>query len=317
MQKDYTIVDAHCDTMSELLDSGEPFLKNDRHLNLEMTGQYKGYIQFFAAWIDENSPNWLSRTLAIIDKCYQELEKNRQNMQLVLSGNDIHTALKNGKTGMVLAIEDSRAICGSLANLRMLYRLGVRAMALAWNGNNDITDGIASGRGAGLTDFGREVVREMNQLGMIIDVSHITRQGFGDVLETTKSPVMASHSNAYTVCPHRRNLDDRQIEAMIKNEGFIGVNIYPEFLNNTESADITDIIRHIDHFLSLGGENTIGLGTDFDGVPVLPADIQNAGELYRLFDELLRLGYSQTLVDKISHQNMIAFLENLLKNENN
>ena len=104
---------------------------------------------------------------------------------------------------------------------------------------------------------------------------------------------------------------------MIKNEGFIGVNIYPEFLNNTESADVTDIIRHIDHFLSLGGENTIGLGTDFDGVPVLPADIHNAGELYRLFDELLRLGYSQTLVDKISHQNMVAFLENRLKNENN
>lgn len=309
MMKSYFIVDAHCDTMGEIAQTGEEFLHNHRHLCLDKMLDYQGYIQVFAAWIDEKQPNSLSEALKIIDKFYLELEKNSDKMQFICDKTSLYNVLQTHKMGAILSIEDARAICGSLPNLRMLYKLGVRIMTLAWNNDNDVTYGTFSKEGKGLTEFGEQVVREMNRIGMIVDVSHITEAGFWDVLNLTTKPVIASHSNAYSVCAHPRNLTDDQIIALIRNNGMIGINIYPMFLNLSQNAAISDIIHHIEHFLCLGAENHIGLGTDFDGVPVLPQEIQNAGTLYKLFDEMIRLGYNNEIIERVTHQNFIDFFQ--------
>lgn len=311
----YQIVDAHCDTISEILDSGEELFANNRHLSLEHMFRYSGYIQFFAAWIDEKKENWLARTLEILDRFYQELEKNSERLTLITGRESLAQVAAGEKAGALLAVEDARAICGSLANLRMLYRLGVRAMTLSWNHDNDVADGTFSERGQGLTAFGREVVREMNRIGMMIDVSHMTRQGFWDVMEESRAPVFASHSNCSAVFTHPRNLDDEQIKAIIEAGGVIGLNIYPEFLADGQNAGIDDILRHAEHILSLGGEHALGLGTDFDGIPTLPDGIANAGELYRVFDKMKEVGYSDSLIAAISSRNLIDFLDKMLKNE--
>ena len=314
-QYPYQIVDSHCDTISEILDTGEELRANGRHLSLEHMLKYKGYIQFFAAWIDEKKENWLARTLEILDRFYQELEKNSDRLTLITGRESLAQVAGGNKIGALLAVEDARAICGSLANLRMLYRLGVRAMTLSWNHDNDVADGTFSKREQGLSAFGREVVGEMNRIGMMIDVSHMTRQGFWEVMEESCAPVFASHSNCSAVFAHPRNLDDEQIKAIIETGGMIGLNIYPEFLAEGGNAGIDDILRHADHILSLGGEHALGLGTDFDGIPTLPEGIANAGELYRLFDKMKEIGYSDSLIAAMSSQNFINFLDKMLKNE--
>ncbi len=317
MKFPYTVVDSHCDTMCELLRDNDELFNNNRHISLFKMKAYRSYVQFFAAWIDEKEENWFSHACAIIDKFYSELEKNKDSMMLIADDDDLHKVLDNNLTGAILAVEDGRALCGKLSNLRTLYRLGVRAMTLAWNHDNDITDGTLTKNNKGLTAFGKEVVQEMNRIGMIVDVSHLPKKSFWDVLKITSRPVIASHSNAYAVHAHPRNLDDEQIRAMIENGGVIGVSVYPEFLNGGEKASVDDVIRHIDHILSLGGEKNLGIGTDFDGIPTLPSEIEHVGHLYRLFDKMKKMGYKDSLIEAITHGNFVNFLKKVLKNEKN
>lgn len=311
--KKYTVIDAHCDTASEILDRNEELLLNSRHLSLKKLDNYKSYIQFFAAWIDKNSKNPFIRAVEILDKIKQEVRKNSDTIEEIMCFSDVKNVISSGKHGAVYSIEDARALCGSLAAVRAFYDLGVRAITLAWNDDNKVTDGIASVRGAGLTSFGKEVVREMNRLNMMVDVSHITEKGFWDVLEVSDSPIMASHSNAKSLCSHRRNLNDSQISAVIEQKGIICVNIYPDFLSDNGFATVDTVIAHIDHILSLGGENNIGLGSDFDGVDRLIKDFSGPDDYVKLFEKMSKTGYSDELIDKITHKNMLNFMERIEK----
>ena len=313
--KKYTVIDAHCDTASEILDSGEELYSNNRHLSLEKISNYNSYIQFYAAWVDKNSKNPFLRAVEILDKIKQEVRQNSGVIEEIKCLNDVKSVISKRKHGAIYSIEDARALCGSVASVRAFYDLGVRAITLAWNDDNEVTDGIASIRGAGLTEFGKEVVREMNRLNMIVDVSHITEKGFWDVLQVSDSPVMASHSNVKTLCSHRRNLSDAQISAMINKNGIICVNIYPDFLSDDGCATIDTVILHIDHILSLGGENYIGLGSDFDGVDRLIDNFNGANDYAKLFEKMSKIGYSDALIDKITHKNMINFMERIEKSK--
>lgn len=317
MKHPYTIVDAHCDTVGYFWNPGAELRTNDRHLNLDYMKQYKGYIQFFASYIDANAENYLSRTLELFDAFYREIEKNKDCVQLITDSKTLHRALDENKVGAMMTVEDARALCGQLANLRIFYKLGVRALGLTWNHDNGVAEGALSNSGVGLTDFGREVVCEMNRLGMIVDVSHASKKAYWDVIETSTEPIMASHSNSEAICAHPRNLDDEQIRAIIKTGGMIGINIFPTFLTDKETANVDDIIRHIEHILSLGGENVLGIGTDFDGIGSTPDDINNVGELYKLFDKMKKIGYSDSLITAITHGNFVNFLDKMLKNEKN
>ncbi len=308
----YKIIDTHCDTASALLDRDETLEKNGCMLNLQAMKKYQSYVQFFAAYVSKKYQNPMLRAVEILDKAKQEIKKH--NIKLILNSNDLDDVINKNSYGGILAIEDARALCGSPSSLRFFYDYGVRAVTLAWNDDNEVTDGADSLKNSGLTPFGREVVREMNRLGMMIDVSHITQKGFYDVLEESNVPIMASHSNCYSVCSHRRNLNDEQIKALIKNNGLMCINIYPPFLeNNPENADIDSIISHIDHVLSLGGEDHLGLGSDFDGIDKTPKDIHNLSDYKKIFEKMIKLGYNTNIIDKITYLNTQNFLKKVLK----
>ncbi len=305
------ILDAHCDTIGKICDLGGSLEKNDFQLDLKSI-HGGGYVQFFAAFIDKlkDKKTPFLRCMELIDCYFGEASRNKDLMAHCNSFEDIKNALKDKKVAAILTIEGGEAIEGSIEKLRFFYDLGVRAMTLCWNYDNELCGGIEKNNG-GLTQFGKAVVSEMNSLGMLIDLSHCSEQTFWDVVERSKSPVCATHSNARAICNHKRNLTDEQIKAIIKTNGCIGINLYPPFVKG-ENCKIEDVLRHIEHILMLGGENSIGLGCDFDGVEFLPDGIKGAKNLPLLFDVMKGRGYADLLIKKLSSGNFLNLLEKIM-----
>lgn len=308
------VVDTHCDTAERLLDTGEGLYANSLHADLKRMSRYKGYVQLFAAFVDDalGQAYALRRALCIIDGLYREADINREHMRICLSFEDIRQALEDGKVAGLISIENGLALQGEPAVLRMLYRLGVRSICLTWNGRNELADGVRAGSDGGLTEFGREVVREMDALGMLADVSHISVNGFWDVIETSRSVVSASHSNARKICDHPRNLYDDQLLAIAETGGVIGVNFYPYFLNGTDNASKDDIIRHIEYIAGLSGIDHVGFGADFDGIGTTPRDVKGVQDLGLLLNELAKLNYTESAIKKIAGENHMRVFERVL-----
>ncbi len=299
----YTIFDGHCDTIQKLCDKGLHLDKNNLHLSLYNMQQNR-HIQMFAAFVDkgEDALAPFKRANQLIDCYFNELNQNSDKISHCNSLADITDTLDRGKIAALLSIEGGEALEGRLDRLLYFYDKGVRALTLTWNYDNEISGSIGESDNKGLTKFGKDVICEMNSLGMLIDVSHISHRGFWDVMEKTNKPVAATHSNVFALKDHRRNLTDEQIEAIIDNNGFIGINLYKEFLTDRD-CHISDIIKHTEYILALGGENNIGLGTDFDGMDSLPEEIRGIGDIYKIPDEMTRLGYPLDVIDKITYKN--------------
>ena len=203
-----------------------------------------------------------------------------------------------------LTIEEGGVIKGKLENLRNFYRLGVRLMTLTWNYPNEIgyPNFDWKYQEQGLTAFGKEVVAEMNRLGMIIDVSHLSDQGFYDVASLSQQPFIASHSNSRAMTNHPRNLTDDMIRILAEKGGVIGLNFAASFLGSSETSQIEDMIRHAKQIYQVGGIEVLAIGTDFDGTaPNL--DIMHAGQMKHLRDALAKNGFTASELDKIWYQN--------------
>ncbi len=218
------------------------------------------------------------------------------------------------KNSVIIGIEGAEALNKDLKNLDILYNKGVRCMTLTWNNLNGVSDtNCTSAEVPGLTRFGRELVLQMQEKGIMIDLSHISEKGFYDVLELATKPVIASHSNSYAVCPHSRNLTDEQFKALISSGGVAGINYCSNFLNSKTRAKISDIIKHIEHFMELGGENNVGFGADFDGVDGnLPAGINGVRDHLKVINELLKLNYSEEIIRKITFHNFKRVFEKVI-----
>ncbi len=311
-----TFVDAHCDTITTIMETGEALKNNNGHIDLDRLKKYDSFVQFFAAFIapEQAKMGALKRTLDIIDRLYSEIEINKNDIMLCRNYNDITTAVKSRKVAAVLTIEGGEALEGSLAVLRMLYQLGVRAITLTWNFRNQIADGVADEiTNGGLTPFGRQVVAEMNKLGMMVDVSHLSEAGFWDVINLSASPIIASHSNAKKICDHSRNLTDEQLLALKKNGGVTGINLCPYFIVKDGKAEIKHVIAHIEHILGLTGEDTLGLGADFDGIDKTPIGLEGVQCLSDLINELLKLNYNESLLNKIAGENFLRVIKTVVK----
>lgn len=310
-------IDAHCDTITKIMETGEPLRKNKCHIDIERVLNRGGNsVQFFAAFIDPSygQAYAMKRAIQIIDRFYKEIDDNKDVMMICRNYDEIDKAHSERKITAILSIEGGDALQGDLSALRMFYKLGVRSICLTWNHRNEIADGVADeASGGGLTPFGREVIKEMNRLGMLIDLSHIAERGFWEVIEMTQQPLIVSHSNAKAVCSHRRNLTDKQIEAVKNNGGVIGINLYPHFLNSSESASLTDVIKHIEHIAGLTGDGHIGIGADFDGIECTPVDIKGIEDMEKIFNELLRLNYSENTIKKIAGENFMRVIEYVLR----
>ncbi|HHX18659.1 MAG TPA: membrane dipeptidase [Clostridium sp.] len=309
------IVDAHCDTITKIMETNSNLYKNNCHVDVERLKKYKNCVQFFAAFVDKSLyyPNTLKRALEIINVFYQEVENCKDHIMLCCNYNHIEKAFKEEKIAAILSIEGGEALQGEVSMLKIFYRLGVRSLCLTWNYRNEIADGVfeSESRG-GLTLFGKEIIKEMNFLGMLIDLSHISESGFWDVMELSKQPVIASHSNAKKVCSHIRNLNDDQIMAIKNNGGVIGINLCPDFLSDNKDAYLKDIIKHIEYIVGLIGIDHIGLGADFDGIDSLPKDINGVEDIYKIVDELLKLNYSNEDVEKFLGKNFLRVIKKVL-----
>ncbi len=304
------LFDAHCDTISRLAKMNSGLRKNTCHLDLEKISNLKmNYGQVFAAFVDKKnicvSP--FQHVKSLIDKYFDEIKKNEDLIEHCEKISEIQQALKNKKVAALLSVEGGEAIVGEIGKLETLYSMGVRIMTLTWNYKNEICDGIGVQNGHGLTQFGREVVLKMNEMGMLIDISHISRSGFQDVLELSQKPVAATHSNAFGIKNNVRNLNDEEIKQLIQKGGFIGINLYSEFLSDRDTK-IKDVLKHIEHILELGGEDVVGFGSDFDGIDSLPYGMESVQDFSKIIDEFKKIGYSDLLINKITSANFLNII---------
>ena len=206
-----------------------------------------------------------------------------------------------------MSVEDARILENNIERLTVLYQSGVRALTLNWYGTTCI--GGAHDTDVGLTTFGKKVVAKCFALGIIPDVSHCSFRGTREALEIAQAhskPLIASHSDSYTVNLHTRNLQDKDFITISTLGGLVGINLCPSHLNLSESAKLCDIVRHIEHYMSLGGENTVAMGCDLDGTN-LPNGFSDISDLYKIANELQRLNYSDELTDKLLYQNAFNF----------
>lgn len=313
------ICDCHCDTLTELYNKNASLYENEQHFDIKRQIALGGGLQFCAIYVPTEVFRYqggLRYTLCLLDKYNQEIKKLHENgidVLQVRTAEDAGNVLKH-KAATLLAIEEGGAIDGSLEALRCLYELGVRAMTLTWSNRNDIADGInEEATGSGLTLFGKQVVAEMNRLGMLVDVSHISTAGFWSVIETSTRPIIATHSNAKSLCAHPRNLNDEQIKALAQNGGLAGITFAGQFLEEDwRNACIESVYKHIDYMLNLiGNDDHIGFGSDFDGISHPPYNIQGVQD-YKPLIEYLSKYYSDETINKITHQNVINLLQKVL-----
>lgn len=307
------IVDAHTDVLWKMLKEPDiDFYQEDKRLDLHYPNMLKGNIgvQVFAIFVSTlKTPKFLS-AIQSIDDFYEKIIKDGEKIQAAACNEQLRSILENGKKAAILSLEGAEAMEGDLSKLRILYRLGVRAMGLTWNFANEVGDGVAEERNGGLTLFGKEVVQEMNRLKMIVDISHLSERGFWDVLSISSQPIIASHSNAKAVHDHPRNLTDDQIKAIINRDGIIGMTYVKDFISQKEEPTVDDLLLHIEHIADLGGIKHIGLGSDFDG-GILISELNDAGKLDRLA-EALYLKYTNEMANGILGENWLRFYKSYL-----
>ncbi|MBR1779705.1 MAG: dipeptidase [Clostridia bacterium] len=304
------IFDLHCDTLGKALDEDKDLISRDFHVNIEKGLGYDAWVQCFAIFIpDEYRGNGAVELFnRAKDKLQNEAEKFKSKIKVCKHPNDLKNYDKN-KCNIIFTVEGGAALGGEIKNLEHLYKAGVKMMTLTWNGRCEIGDGIKVENPKGLTEFGLNVVKKMEDLKMVIDISHASDALFYDVMEKTKSPLAASHSNSRTICNNKRNLTDEQFKEIMHRGGIVGINFCRYFLNSNDNPTISDIIKHVEHFLSLGGEKSVCLGADFDGA-AMPDEISGVESLGKIYEAFLRLGYSQRLLQDIFFNNAYNFFLN-------
>lgn len=301
------IIDLHCDALLKLSEGkGKLRFVDAPELETNKARLQQGKIkaQCFAIFIEPDIPSdqKFQAALEQVDYFYKEVLGENPDMVHIRNWTDFDQ-LKIGQIGAMLTLEGVDAIGNDLMKLRTLFRLGVRSVGLTWNNANLAADGAGEPRGAGLTLFGKEIVQLNNEHQVLTDVSHLCEKAFWDVIELADYPI-ASHSNAKSLCNHPRNLTDEQAAAMFQKGGLIHVVYNPPFINESGDAHISDLIKHIDHFCSLGGVKQIGLGSDFDGISQFIIDLENAGKSQNLINELLK-HYSEEEVRGFASQNFL------------
>ena len=369
IHKKAIIVDGHNDIVSPMTDDdfdlgtsglgkihltdGTPFHTDIARFKAGgMTGEFFAIYVSGATW---KAGKAMPRAIDMVDAVYREVEKHPKDLTLCTTASEIRNAKKSGKLCVLMGIEGGYVIENSLAALREFYRLGVRYMTLTHNVTHDWADAHRDEpKNNGLSDFGREVVREMNRLGMFVDISHVSVKVMNDVLDVSTAPIIASHSSARALNDHTRNVPDDVLKRITKNGGVIMINFLPDFLDartnkednereerlkpqvdtlqqkykndragfNTAYAQLllanpifvpsyTRIVDHIDHVKNVAGIDHVGIGSDFDGVPSLPAGMNGAEDLVLVTYEMLRRGYTETEMRKVLGENLLSAMSQM------
>ncbi len=305
----FPVFDLHCDTALELLkpevSANGGLLKNNLHIDLERASRLPGYCQCFGCfttpamqqWIGKNPVDVFEQELAMI---VGQIEMNSKLISQAFSAADVEENRKNGKMSAILTIEGPAGFGFDPELLEMLWRVGFRITSLGWNEKNVLTGSHKTG--GGLTDRGQEFVKEAQRLGMLVDVSHISDEGFWDIMKITEKPIIATHSNSRAVCGNSRNLTDDMFKAICETGGVAGFNQCAPFVG--EKPDLNTVADHICHFLELDNEGKhIALGGDLDGCDQLPDGFDGIQSYPAMADALLSRGIGEKIVENIYWNN--------------
>ena len=309
----FPVFDLHCDTALALL--GEDLTefgslrKNQYHIDLERAKVLPGYVQCFACFTTPFMTEWHKKDPTVIfekeiETVMREMYYNSDLISQIHSLADIEKNRKAGKMSAILTIEGPAGFGFDPALLENLHQIGFRITTLGWNEQNVLCGSHKTG--GGLTDLGREYVKEAQRLGMIIDVSHISDEAFWDIMDITDKPVIASHSNSRSVCPVSRNLTDDMFRAICQTGGVAGFNMCAPFVG--DDPDLDTCADHFIHFLELDGEKHISLGGDLDGCDVLPRGFDGVQDYPKLADKLLERGLGDDLVYDIFWNNAMEVM---------
>lgn len=319
-------IDLHCDTLTDWIDRGEDrdfYDFPEKMVDLRRLKEIGAMGQFFAIFFPPKEEN--ARKLSDDDIFAHSVSLFRQMISRhpdviapAYRAEDIVKNKKNGKISALLSVEDGRAINGNLNNLDYFYEQGVRCMALTWNfAHINVPNCFGYPNSPdfqhfGLTSFGKEAVGYMQELGMLVDVSHLSDQGFWDVAECTSKPFIASHSNCREICQLLRNLSDDMIRVLADRGGVTGLNFCPDLtIKGAAHCSADDLAKHVYHLFQVGGEDCIALGTDFDGIGGT-VEIDSPTKMPLLFHALPKLGFTQRQLDKFAYGNVMRVLKETL-----
>lgn len=303
--------DLHCDTATVCYENHCSLKSNDLNISLEKGKKYENWAQLFAIWTkDEQRGEEAYRYFSSVAKFFaDEMEKNAETVSFCRTASEIEKAAKEPREIALLTIEGAGALGGKMEHLFDAQKAGVRLITLTWNGRCETGDGCMVENAAGLAPFGFDLVREMNRLNMIVDVSHLSEKGFWDVARTAQKPFIATHSDSKALCGCERNLTDGQFREIVKDGGLVGINFFEEFLSSGH-ATLDDLLRHVDHFLNLGGEKVVAMGSDFDGCELVEV-IHGLEDMDHLYD-LLSGEFGKEVTNEIFYSNAYRFFtENL------
>lgn len=295
--------DGHCDTIYECMGKGRSLRENSGHVDLMRGQRYGRRAQFFALFDNvrelPEGTAW-TKLCQMHDWFCAQAAENADVMALCRTGAEVDAAAAQHKTAALLSIEGADLLDCDMAHLETAASWGVRLLNPVWNNANALCGSCAQEPERGLSAKGAEFVAKMEELGIHTDVSHISDAGFWDVLRRAKRPVVASHSNARAICPHRRNLTDDMFRAIRDTGGVVGINLYADFVGGDS---MEQLIAHIERFLSLDGEKTVALGGDLDGCEALAAGFSGVQDVVKLYQALEERGYPQTLLEDIFWNN--------------
>ena len=311
------LLDSHCDTPSQIL-RGRDLSIDNNDVHVDFPKLLRGGVDaaFFALYVpaELETEQAYCHAKALFNSVQSTLSANKDKAAFAMTAKQAYENKANGLFSVFLGMENGSPIGNSLERLQEFYDMGVRYMTLCHSRDNEICDSCASNdkKWHGLSPFGREVVSEMNRLGMLIDVSHISDEAFYDVLKYSTKPVVATHSCCRALADHPRNMTDDMIVALAAAGGVIQINFYPVFLDSSfkeeemftaERPSYKRIADHIDHVVQLVGIDHVGIGTDFDGIDVAPSGLDDISMMPVLFDELRYRGYSESDLNKIASEN--------------
>ena len=295
------VFDAHCDTISRCWALEEGLADNTGEVSLERTAGFARYCQMFALWTAEGYSGWSAYQQLL--KCFQEqMEQNPGCVIQCRTAAEAEQANRQGRAAAFLTVEGAELLDCDPDRLPQAARDGVVAINLTWNHANALSGAHADQPERGLSEIGRRFVEKMEELRILVDVSHLSEAGFWDVAEIASRPFIASHSNAKSVWNHTRNLTNEQITAIIGNQGVIGLNFYEGFVGGSRDLDM--VRAHLDRILELGGARNVALGGDWDGCDLI-ADLPAIDSLPRLYEYLLLHGYDEAVVQDLFYNNLM------------
>ncbi|MFO7634398.1 MAG: dipeptidase, partial [Caldilinea sp.] len=315
---DALVIDGHCDSIGDQLERGRWLgdRSDNGHVDLPRLREGGIDVQFFACYVPKpyQRHGAVTHALERFDQLHRLAEHLPDQFVLARRTDDILRAKAEGKIAGIAGLEGAEALDASIGVLRQFYRLGLRNLGLAWNNRNAACDGVAESRtNGGLTEFGVKVVEECNQLGILLDVSHLSPAGVTDVLAVSQQPIIASHSNARALCNHPRNLTDAQIETIAAGGGVIGVTFVDIFLNcqDSQAATLDDVVSNIEHMLGVVGPEHVALGSDFDGW-TLARELKDATCYPLITQRLVERGHDSKVIRKILGENLLRVIDTVL-----